>query len=45
MNDACAHNASVSAVKRLLRRLGEPPWFRRRDLAEKFAAQLQQRAA
>jgi hypothetical protein len=45
MNDACAHDASVFAVKRLLRRLGEPPRFRRPDLAEKFAAQRQQRAA
>lgn len=35
---ADAHGASVSAVKRLLRRLGEPPRFRRPDLAEKFAA-------
>jgi hypothetical protein len=45
VNDAGGHDASVSAVKRLLRRFGEPPRFRRRDVAAKFAAQRQQRAA
>jgi hypothetical protein len=32
-------------VRWLLRRFGEPPRFRRRDVAAKFAAQRQQRAA